>query len=379
MNKYFILLGIILFTISSCTKEGGGLGASSSSSSSSSGNGTGGNSGIITAGEWNDLDHWQFWLDLQSEDEINELADHWKMFTNNRISVIVKNGLENIPNAIVELKKNNSLLWTARTDCHGKAELWIGFSALENIATLSEYQLFINGSLATTDVKLFQNAPIEIQSTNTPLVNSIEIGFVVDATGSMGDEIEFLQHDLKDVLQRVKNNNPTVNLKTATVFYRDEKDEYLTRKSAFTNNINSTISFIDQQSAGGGGDYPEAVHSGLHEAINNLQWTENGKTKIVFLILDAPPHHEAYVINKLVQNTKLAAKKGIKIIPITASGINKETEFLMRYLAMTTNGTYVFITNDSGVGNNHIEATVGSYNVEYLNDLMVRLITKYSE
>ena len=50
----------------------------------------------------------------------------------------------------------------------------------------------------------------------------------------------------------------------------------------------------------------------------------------------------------------------------------------MRFFSVSTNGTYVFITNDSGIGNDHIEASVGEYEVENLNDLLVRLINKYS-
>jgi hypothetical protein len=46
---------------------------------------------------------------------------------------------------------------------------------------------------------------------------------------------------------------------------------------------------------------------------------------------------------------------------------------------MSTNGTYVFITNDSGIGNDHLQATVGDYEVEFLNDLMVRLVKKYTQ
>ena len=99
----------------------------------------------------------------------------------------------------------------------------------------------------------------------------------------------------------------------------------------------------------------------------------------LFLILDAPPHHETpSVVTQIQELTEKAASKGIKIIPITASGIQKDTEFLMRFIAMVTNSTYVFITNDSGIGNDHIEATVGEYDVEYLNDLMVRLVSKYT-
>jgi hypothetical protein len=106
---------------------------------------------------------------------------------------------------------------------------------------------------------------------------------------------------------------------------------------------------------------------------------ENAVGKILFLILDAPPHHTPESIRRLGKSVQAAAKKGIKIIPITASGIDKETEFLMRSFAIHTNGTYVFITDHSGIGNEHLEPTVGEYEVEYLNNLMVRLIIKYSE
>ena len=76
--------------------------------------------------------------------------------------------------------------------------------------------------------------------------------------------------------------------------------------------------------------------------------------------------------------TKKASEKGIKIIPVVASGIDKETEFLMRFIACATNGTYVFLTDDSGIGESHLEPTVGKYEVEMLNDLIIRLILKYS-
>jgi hypothetical protein len=73
------------------------------------------------------------------------------------------------------------------------------------------------------------------------------------------------------------------------------------------------------------------------------------------------------------------AAMGIKLIPIASSGIDKSTEFLLRMMASVTEGTYVFITDDSGVGGEHIQPTVGEYKVEILNDLMVRLIQKYLE
>ena len=50
----------------------------------------------------------------------------------------------------------------------------------------------------------------------------------------------------------------------------------------------------------------------------------------------------------------------------------------MRFMAMSTNGTYVFLTDDSGIGNSHLKPTTGSFQVEQLNGLMNRLIRKYA-
>jgi hypothetical protein len=50
---------------------------------------------------------------------------------------------------------------------------------------------------------------------------------------------------------------------------------------------------------------------------------------------------------------------------------------MCRYFAILTGGTYVFLTDDSGVGAHHVISSVGEFQVEALNDLMVRLIAKY--
>ena len=75
---------------------------------------------------------------------------------------------------------------------------------------------------------------------------------------------------------------------------------------------------------------------------------------------------------------KIAQQKGIKIIPIVASDANKNVEFLMRYFAISTNGTYVFLTDDSGIGNSHIKPTTKDFKVEKLNNLIIKLIKEYT-
>jgi hypothetical protein len=355
-------------------------GSFSSSSSGGAGNGQNNQSGLITAGEWNDLDNWGFWLGLLNEQDYANKLDYWGFYTNNRISILVKDGNNPVVSAKIELKRNGNLIWETKTDNLGEAELWIGLYQPEEVSDLTGYVLFVDDQQISMSLNLIKDGVNVIQvkaAQNLPTI--VELSFIVDATSSMSDELEFIKDDLGDVIQRVKNDNPTLDILTSTVFYRDEGDDYIVKYSDFTTDINATLNFINQQSAGGGGDFPEAVHKALNTALNDLQWSEISKTKIAFLLLDAPPHYSVEIVNNLHRSIKKAAKMGIKIIPITASGIDKETEFLMRFFSIATNGTYVFITDDSSIGNDHLEPTVGEYQVEYLNDLIVRLVKKYSQ
>jgi len=354
-----------------------------SSDVADSGKGNGGQESVppgqITAGEWNDLKNWEFWNNLIGNSEFSRMPDYWAFNLNNRISVNIKNqngeNLVNIP--IQLLTSDNQILWESKSDNLGNAEFW---PFLRNGAqiNLSGIKLKINDQYFPQ--VLSSNEGInQITLATAPAASSksIEIAYVVDATGSMGDELEYLKVELNDVIARVKQKNVGISIRTGSVFYRDINDAYVTRKIDFSTDISQTVNFISQQKAAGGGDFPESVHTALNVAVNQLQWTASTTSKIIFLILDAPPHYEPQIISEIHELIYTASQKGIRIIPITASGIDKETEFLMRYFSISTNGTYVFITGDSGIGEEHLKPSVGEYQVEFLNDLMVRLINNW--
>lgn len=343
------------------------------------GNGTQPSSGLVTAGEWNDLDHWNFFHKTLAQKDFADFPQQWKLFTNHRIAVLLTTKEKPVVNATVALFRNDYLLWTAKTDNFGKAELWVGaFQKEENINT-SLLRLKVNDSWITLQQPLSETSlnRIALSQPTTPPQNELQLAFMVDATGSMGDELEFLKKDLQKVIADVQQNNASLKISTATVFYRDEGDEYVVKESPFTQDLNSTLDFIGQQRAEGGGDFPEAVDQAL-ERLNQLQWNAQARTRLAFLLLDAPPHEKEAVLKSLQASVKAAAAQGVKLIPIVASGIDKSTEFLMRFIAIQTNGTYVFITNHSGIGNPHLPPSVGEYQVEKLVDLMSRLIKKYA-
>lgn len=335
--------------------------------------------GLLTAGEWNDLENWSFWTKLTNNKEYAKYAAYWTIYTGRKLAfqVVDQNGkgLLNIP---VKLMAQGKVQFETLTDRYGMAHLFVDPFENDKSLALADFSVDINNGEEIRKALRVNQATVRIQIKKAKAFKKqIDIAYVVDATGSMGDEMEYLKVELLDVLKRIQRQRPNYSIHTGTVFYRDLDDEYVTRKSAFTKDAAQTLAFIQAQQADGGGDFPEAVDKAIQTALSELQWDSQAATKLLFLLLDAPPHHDAAVIENLKVSLRLAAQKGIKVIPIVASGIDKETEFLMRYMAQITNGTYVFITNDSGIGNAHLEPTVGKYQVEKLNALLERLVLKY--
>lgn len=169
-------------------------------------------SGLLTAGEWNDLDNWASWIEKLDSNSYKTMPDYWKFFPNKLVAVKVVDGSESgIANVRVELLKGDKVEFSTKTDNSGFAYCWAS--------------LFSNDAQATG-----------------------EEGFSLKVDGKVSEE------DIK-------------------------------------------------------------------------------------------------------VTGKEFAKNGIKIIPVAASGVDKDTEFMLRFFEVATGGTYVFITNDSGIGNDHIDAT----------------------
>jgi len=337
---------------------------------------------LLTAGEVNDFTKWVLWNDI-SKKELAQYAQGWKMLPRHRFCVQLTNEASNpVVDATVALLDNNKkVVWQTKTDNTGKAELWSKLFSLDS-TDVDKYSIEITyaGGKQTISNAIPFNKGVNILKlpVGCNYSNNVDVMFMVDATGSMADEIRYLKAELQDIITNVKKRDPSLALNMGAVFYRDHGDEYVTRTSDFSNDINKTLDFINKQEANGGGDYEEAVEEALTEAITKCTWSADARTRILFMVLDAPPHATPEVIAKLTTLINLAAEKGIRIIPISGSGVSKSTEYLLRTMALATNGTYTFLTDDSGIGGTHIKPTTDSYKVELLNDMLIRLFTQYT-
>ncbi len=324
--------------------------------------------GLLTGGEWNDNDHWYEWVSLyQTHEDWNIYRDTWRITFDERISVRVTTD-DGTPVEGAEVSCDD---FSAITDNSGMAYLFVNEDAPETVTVTYKD---IEKQLDVTDDEL------ECSLGNLALSNEkfLDLMLMVDTTGSMMDELAYLQAELQDVIQRVAKDNGNLPIRVSVNFYRDEGDEYVVRYYPFTTDIHTAVATIGEQEAMGGGDFPEAVHTALDVALNEHEWDDNA-VKLMFFVLDAPPHEDAQIVDQVNSLTAKAASEGIRIIPVASSGIDKSTEYLLRTMAFTTGGTYTFLTDDSGIGGSHIEPTIGEYDVESLNDMMVRIIGEYLE
>jgi hypothetical protein len=221
------------------------------------------------------------------------------------------------------------------------------------------------------------DAPVEIEldGADSP-AKTLDLMFVIDTTGSMGDELSYLQTELEDVIKRVKNGNAQIPTRLSVNFYRDYGDEYVVLPHEFTEDIPKAIEILKGQSASGGGDIPEKLDEALMNAVFEHKWNEDS-VKLMFVVLDAPCHDDDESVAFFKEAMVGAAVQGIRIVPVMSSGADLNAEFLLRSLAISTGGTFTFLTDDSGYGNPHADPSVSKYNVEMFNDMLVRIINDY--
>lgn len=331
-------------------------------------------SGLLTGGEWNDNAHWADWNALySSREEWKRYKSDWDTVDDYRLTVTVTSDSKPLEGALVTCEGCMSAL----TDNKGKAYLFsdsVPSSEVKVICGDKEASMLADWVPNEHDLTL----SVDMDDAVSPTAQKLDLMIMCDTTGSMSDELEYLKVELEDIVKSIKSQNANIPTRVSVNFYRDTEDEYEVRQFPFSEDIDEVAEAIREQSANGGGDFPEAVHTALDSAVNKHDWNEDS-VKIMFLVLDAPPHDDAQIIDSVNKYVAKAAEMGIRIVPVASSGIDKSTEYLLRAMAFTTGGTYTFLTDDSGVGGGHIEPTVGAYNVEKLKDMMIRIVNGYLE
>mmetsp|Transcript_20320 Transcript_20320/g.47479 ORF Transcript_20320/g.47479 Transcript_20320/m.47479 type:complete len:417 (-) Transcript_20320:97-1347(-) len=183
----------------------------------------------------------------------------------------------------------------------------------------------------------------------------LDLVFVMDNTGSMGSWIKQAQQHIRRIVMDIVASEKS-DVRFALVTYRDhppQDSSFVTQVHGFTTNQREMQNWVNEMSANGGGDGPEAVADGLHEALT-LEYRPDA-AKFVVVVADAPPHGLGCGGDGFPNGCPLGhdpldiarglAKKGITLYSVVCG--NFEGQAFFQAIAHLTGGQYVPLASAS--------------------------------
>ena len=191
----------------------------------------------------------------------------------------------------------------------------------------------------------FLPVPRETQGTTMPqpiaaTPQRMEVVFVLDTTGSMGGLIAAAKEKIFAIAHAMTQADPAPEIAIGLVGYRDRGDDYVTRVTDLSTDIDTVYSTLLDFRASGGGDAPESVNAALDDAVHAISWSDDPSAyRVIFLVGDAPPHMDYDNERKYPETARLAAGRGIVINAILC-GDDAQTESHWREIADLAQGRH---------------------------------------
>ena len=177
----------------------------------------------------------------------------------------------------------------------------------------------------------------------------VEVVFCLDTTGSMGGLIDGAKAKVWAICNQIAGGKPTPDLKVGLVAYRDKGDDYITKVTDLTDDLDKVHAELKTFQAAGGGDIPEHVNQALYDAVHKIKWSADKKTlKIIFLVGDAPPHMDYKDDVKYPETCKKAVEKDI-IINTIQCGTDADCTKAWKDIAAKSEGSFAAIPQNGGV------------------------------
>ena len=186
------------------------------------------------------------------------------------------------------------------------------------------------------------------ETAKKPAKQRIEVCFVLDTTGSMGGLIAGAKSKIWSMANDIISAKPTPEVRFALIAYRDRGDDYVTKITPLTDDLDAVYAQLNTFQAAGGGDAPESVGRALDESVKKIEWTKDkGVLKIIYLVGDAPPHF--YKDEPDWKKVCAEAVKSDLIINTVQCGGDAETTRVWKEIADRAEGVFAAIPQEGGV------------------------------
>jgi Mg-chelatase subunit ChlD len=190
-------------------------------------------------------------------------------------------------------------------------------------------------------VQLFAAETPARSAPTRPTKPQIEVCFVLDTTGSMGGLIDGAKQKIWSIANEVIAAKPTPSVRFGLIGYRDRGDEYVTKVSPLTDDLDAIYADLRKFTADGGGDAPESVSEALDAAVRTIKWSKDRSVlKIIYLVGDAPPHTD-YADGPNYKDVCAEAARRDLIINTVQCGNMPGTREVWTEIARKSEGQYV--------------------------------------
>ncbi|HSV98161.1 MAG TPA: VWA domain-containing protein [Spirochaetota bacterium] len=325
-------------------------------------------------------DNKQFNYFVNFQDKYGEQVRHYPINIRERISIrVIDSGKRSIANAKIEVFYKKKALVSGKTYSDGiylffPSEYdtkYTSFRATVTVGQLKREVLFDRQGKREITVPMEMERPVQ---KNVPL----DIVFILDTTGSMGEEISRLKSTIEIINLNLASLSTRPKIRFGMVLYKDKDDEYLTKIVPLTGDLDKFRSELDRVNASGGGDEPEDLQSALQDTIKKIAWNTDG-IRLAYIITDAPPHLDYGQEYTYATAAKDARRAGIKIFSVGTGGLNLMGEYILRQIAQYTSAAYIFLTyGEKGESEGGREGSVShhtgaNFQTDKLESIIIRL------
>jgi len=234
--------------------------------------------------------------------------------------------------------------------CGGKtyADGTFLFFPSEHAPALSRYRAVVACQQGREELTIDRQGPREltvrfdrsrIVAARTPL----DILFVMDTTGSMGEEINRLKNTIEIINLNLTSLSSRPLIRFGMVLYKDRGDAYVTRVIPLTEDLEKFRAELNRVQAGGGGDNPEDLQSALKDGIEKISWHPDA-IRLCYIITDAAAHLDYGQTYTYVNAVHDAREMGLKMFTIGTGGLDISGEYLLRQISQYTYAKYIFLT-----------------------------------
>ncbi|MEA1985994.1 MAG: VWA domain-containing protein [Candidatus Marinimicrobia bacterium] len=250
-----------------------------------------------------------------------------------------------IPNADVYIESDGKILTRGKTNPDGS---YLFFSSKEK-SSYGKYTAYIKYSQRNQVVNFYRNSKrnIEVRFDAKRVISQkvpVDILFILDVTGSMGEEIERLKQTIELINLNLNSVSDDLVVRFGMVLYRDTNDDFITKVIPLTSNLTNFQKQLKKIRADGGGDTPEDLQSALSDAINKIEWNKNG-IRLGYIITDAPPQlYENQKDYNYIDIAIEAKEKAIKLFSVGTGGLPISGEYILRQISQITSAKYIFLT-----------------------------------